>query len=110
MNRAPLNPGEPASDVRLPAAADEDDELFGAGDRGVEQVALQHHPGADGQRDHHGGIPRALGAVHGHGVGEFVEVVVDVLALVGTYVRVWTSVDAVTRPRVPLNTPAVPSS
>src|SRR5690242_21689884 len=64
------------------AGADEDDQLFGAGDGGVEQVALQHHPGAGGDGDDHGGVFGALGAVDGDGVGvgefvEFVEVVVD---------------------------------
>src|SRR4051795_5685436 len=43
-----------------PRGADEDDELLGAGDRGVEQVALQHHPGAGGQRDDDAGTPDGL--------------------------------------------------
>ena len=57
---------------------------------GVEQVALQHHPGGGGERDDHGGVFAALGAVDGDrvGVGEFVEfgeVVVDVLVFVGEH-------------------------
>ena len=72
------------------AGSDEDDELLGAGDAGVEQVALQHHPGGGGERDDHGGVFAALGAVDGDrvGVGEFVEfgeVVVDVLVFVGEH-------------------------
>jgi hypothetical protein len=72
------------------AGSDEDDELFGAGDAGVEQVALQHHPGRGGERDDHGGVFASLGAVDGDrvGVGEFVEfgeVVVDVLVFVGEH-------------------------
>src|SRR3712207_8423033 len=43
--------------------------IFGAGDGGVEQVALQHRPGAGGQRDDDAGVLAALRAVHGDGVG-----------------------------------------
>jgi hypothetical protein len=62
--------------------------LLGPGDAGVEQVALQHHPGRGRERDHHGGVFAALGAVDGDrgGMGELVElseVVDDVLVLVG---------------------------
>src|SRR5207248_4620197 len=66
------------------AAADKHDEAFGAGDRGVEQVALQQRVRAHGQRDDHGRVFAALRAVHGDRVRvlefvELVEVVVDVL-------------------------------
>src|SRR5438105_1524359 len=64
------------------------DESFGPGDAGVEQVALEHHPRAGGERDDDGGVFAALGAVDGDRVGvgqlvEFVEAVVDVLVFVG---------------------------
>jgi len=57
------------------AGSDENDELLGAVDAGVEQVALEHHPGRGRERDHHAGIFASLGAVDGDrvGVGEFVE-------------------------------------
>jgi len=32
------------------AGSGQDDELLGAGDAGIEQVALQHHPGRGGAR------------------------------------------------------------
>ena len=72
------------------AGSDEDDELLGSGDAGVEEVALQHHPGGGGERDDHGGVFAALGAVDGDGVGvgefvEFGEVVVDVFVFVGEH-------------------------
>ena len=35
-------------------------EFLGAGDAGVEQVALEHHPGAGGERDDDGGVFAAL--------------------------------------------------
>src|ERR1019366_4382812 len=68
----------------------EDDELLGPGDAGVEEVALQHHPGRGRQWDDDGGGFAALGAVDGDGVGvgefiEFGEVVVDWLVFVGEY-------------------------
>ena len=70
------------------AGSDEDDELLGPGDAGVEEVALQHHPGRGRQRDDDGRVFAALGAVDGDGVGvgeliEFGEVVVDLLVFVG---------------------------
>ena len=70
------------------AGSGQDDELAGAGDAGVEQVALEHHPGAGGQGDDDGGVFAALGAVDGDGVGvgqlvEFVEPVVDLFVFVG---------------------------
>ena len=72
------------------AGSGQDEELFGAGDAGVEQVALQHHPGGGGERDDHRGVFTALGAVDGDGVGvgefvEFGEVVVDLLVFVGEH-------------------------
>ena len=44
------------------AGSGEDDEFFGAGDAGVEQVALQHHPGGGGEGDDDGGVFAALGS------------------------------------------------
>src|SRR4051812_8816747 len=46
-----------------PLRADEDDEPLGAGHGGVEQVALEHHPGAGGQRNDDAGVLAALRAV-----------------------------------------------
>ena len=65
-----------------PGGADQHDELLGAGDGGVQQVTLQHHPGARGERDDDGRVLAALRTVDRHGVrvGELVqlvEVVVD---------------------------------
>lgn len=51
------------------AGAGEDDELFGAGDGGVEEVALQHGRGAHGDGNDDSGVFGALRAVHGDGVG-----------------------------------------
>ena len=50
--------------------ADDDDEAFGAGDGGVEDVALEHEVvlGGDGQDER--GVFAALGFVDGDGVGE----------------------------------------
>jgi len=72
------------------AGTDEHDELPRAGDAGVEQVALQHHPRRRGERDDHRGVLAALGAVNGDriGVGELVElgeVVIDRLVFVGEH-------------------------
>ena len=72
------------------AGSSQDEELFGAGDAGVEQVALQHRPGGGGERDDHCGVFAALGAVDGDGVGvgefvEFAEVVVQLLVFVGEH-------------------------
>jgi hypothetical protein len=71
-------------------AADQHDELCGAGDGGVEKVALQHEPGAHYQGDDHAGVLAALGAVDADGVGvgqlvELVEAVADLLVLVQQY-------------------------
>ena len=60
----------------------EDDELLGARDAGVEQVALQHHPRAGRERDDDGGVLAALRPVDRDRVGvrelvQFVEVVVE---------------------------------
>jgi CspA family cold shock protein len=57
---------------------------------GAEQVALQHHPGRGGERDDHGRVLAALGAVDGGGVGagglvEFGEVVVRLLVFAGEH-------------------------
>jgi hypothetical protein len=54
--------------------ANQHDEFLGSGDGGVKQVALQHHPGAGGDRDDHAGVFAALGAVDAHriGMGQFV--------------------------------------
>ena len=38
------------------AGPDQDDELLGPSDAGVEQVALQHRPRRGRERDHHGGV------------------------------------------------------
>ena len=38
-----------------PSGADQHDQLLGPGDGRVEQVALEHHPRAGGDRDHHAG-------------------------------------------------------
>jgi hypothetical protein len=70
--------------------ADQHDEFLGPGNGGVEQVALQHHPGAGGDRDDHAGVFAALGTVDADGVGvgqfvQFTELVVDVLVLVGAH-------------------------
>ena len=71
------------------AGSDQDDELLGASDAGVEQVALQHHPGGGGERDHRGGVFAALGAVDGDGVGvgEFVDHSVESLDYLGRNAR-----------------------
>src|SRR4051812_47018477 len=100
--RAPRPAAEAGGKTRVPATgpggahglgesprrAHEDDEPLGTGDRGVEQVALQHHPGAGRQRDDDARVLAALGPVHGDGVGvhqlvELTEVVLDGLVLVG---------------------------
>src|SRR6476620_1065519 len=72
------------------AGSGQDDELLGSGDAGVEQVALEHHPGAGGERDDDGGVFAALGAVDGDGVGvgqlvEFVEAIVNLFVFVGAH-------------------------
>src|SRR3954451_24092378 len=46
--------------AQRPRRPDQDHQLLGAGDRGVEQVALQHHPGAGGQRNDDAGTPDGL--------------------------------------------------
>ena len=43
-------------------------QLAGAGDGGVEQIALQHDGVLGGERQHDGGVFGALGFVHGDGV------------------------------------------
>src|SRR5438105_15393631 len=68
--------------------AHQDRELLRAGDAGVEEVALEHHPGAHGEGYDDGGVFAALGAVDRDrvGVGElvqFIEPVVDLLVFVG---------------------------
>src|SRR5690349_14761423 len=92
---------QPVSQRRVPAAgsggahglterplrADEDDEPLGAGHGRVQQVALQHHPGARGHRDDDAGVLAALRTVDRDRVGvhqlvELPEVVVDGLVLV----------------------------
>src|SRR3954471_1251220 len=80
--------GRPHGLGQRPLRADEDDELLGPGDGGVEQVALQHRPRAGGQRDDDARVLAALRPVHGDRVGvhqlvELAEVVVDGLVLVG---------------------------
>jgi hypothetical protein len=70
--------------------ADQHDEFLGPGNGGVEQVALQHHLGAGGDRDDHAGVFAALGTVDADGVGvgqfvQFTELVVDVLVVVGAH-------------------------
>ena len=98
------------------AGSGQDEEFLGAGDAGVEQVALQHHPGCGGEGDDDGGVFAALGAVDGDGVGvgefvEFSEVVVDLLVLVGEDGEGLFSSDMpVTMATVPLKTPALPLS
>src|SRR5215467_53310 len=72
------------------AGSGEDEEFLGAGHAGVEQVALQHHPGRGAERDDHRGIFAALRAVDCDGVGvgelvEFGEVVVHVLVFFGEH-------------------------
>jgi hypothetical protein len=72
--------------------ADQHDEFLGPGDGSVEQVALQHHPGAGGDWDDHPGVFAALGAVDADrvSVGQFVqlpELVVDVLILVRAHAK-----------------------
>jgi len=52
------------------AGADQHDEFFAAADGGVEQVALQHHVVAGGDRDDDGRVFGALGLVDGDGVGQ----------------------------------------
>ena len=44
--------------------SDEDDEFLGPRDGGVQQVPLQHHPRAGGDRDDHARVFAALRAVH----------------------------------------------
>src|SRR6266508_5051674 len=58
-------------------AADQHHDLLGPGDGGVEQVALQHQPGAGGQGDDHTWVLAALGAVDADrmGVGQLVQLV-----------------------------------
>src|SRR5215217_4042974 len=51
------------------AGADQDDQLPGPADGGVEQVALEHQPGGLGQGHDHARVLTALGAVHGQGIG-----------------------------------------
>src|SRR3954449_8465408 len=80
--------GRPHGLGQRPLRADEDDELLGPGDGGVEQVALQHRPRAGGQRDDDARVLAALRPVHRDRVGvhqlvELAEVVVDRLVLVG---------------------------
>src|SRR6476661_6418024 len=72
------------------AGSGQHDEFLGPGDAGVEQVALEHHPGAGGEGDDDGGVFAALGAVDGDrvGVGELVQLVepvVDVFVFVGAH-------------------------
>jgi len=52
------------------ATADEDAQLFGAGDGGVEEVALKHDVVFGGEDDYGAGVFSALGFVDGDGVGE----------------------------------------
>jgi hypothetical protein len=92
------------------------DQFLGPGHPGVEQVALQHHPRAGGERDDHRGVFAALGAVDGDrvGVGELVQLVEPV---VHRFVLVGADGQGVLLqghpgddPTVPLKTPAAPLS
>src|SRR5580693_3969140 len=73
-----------------PAGSGQHDQFPGPGHPGVEQVALQHHPRAGGERDDDRGVFAALGAVDGDRVGvgqlvQLVEAVVHRFVLVGAH-------------------------
>jgi hypothetical protein len=74
---------------RAPGAS-EDDQFLGPGDRGVEQIALKHHPGSRRERYNDGGVFAALRAVDGDRVSvrelvQLIEPVVDRFILVGDH-------------------------
>jgi dihydroorotate dehydrogenase len=65
---AAARPGGAHRGGQGPPGPDQHDQPLGPGDRGVEEVAAQHHPRGGGERDDHRGVLAALRAVDGRGV------------------------------------------